>query len=90
MTTGNSNHFEVIRKYFKNGCLNQYDTLLSLLHYRIPYLKNAGIILKLYQSSKIAVTTNSKNIQINNYQANYQHAIAMKNYLDKKINKYVT
>ena len=90
MTNGNSKNFEVIRKYFKNGCLNQYDTLLSLLHHRLPYLKNAGIILKLYQSSAIAVTNNSKNIQINSYQANYNHAIAMKNYLEKKISKYVT
>ena len=90
MTNGNNKNFEVIRKYFKNGCLNQYDTLLSLLHHRLPYLKNAGIILKLYQSSAIAVTTNSKNIQINSYQANYNHAIAMKNYLEKKISKYVT
>ena len=90
MTEGNIKNFEIIRKYFKNGCLKHSDILLSLLHYRLPYLKNAGIILKLYKSSSTAVATYSKDITISRYQANCSHAIVMKLYITKKINKFIS
>ena len=89
MTTKNSKHFEVVRKYFKNGCLNQSDVLLSLIHYRLPYLKNAGSILKLYNSYSTEVSSCSKSILVSNYQINYSHALAMKQYLNEKLNKFI-
>src|SRR5690606_31383751 len=76
---------ELIRRYFKTGCLNSLDRLLSFIHYRIPYYKNSKKIFSVYRSITEEILMNETSVTISHYQFANSFALEMKEFLERKL-----
>lgn len=82
----NRHKSELIRRYFRTGCLSSIDKLLVFLHYSIPYYKNSKKIYSIYRSISEEPFKTETSVEILNYQYANSHALEMKQFLEKNLN----
>lgn len=76
---------DIIRSYFKTGCLNSTDRMLSFIDYRIPYFKNSKKIFSIYKTHNILADAIQQEIKVAEYTHTNPFALEMKQFLEKNL-----
>jgi hypothetical protein len=80
---------DLITTYFKTGCLKKTDRIYQLINFRLPYIINAGRILKAYQLQAIQQGERTKHFSISSCNQINEAASEMQQFIQSKLNDVI-